>query len=292
MKNAMMPYLIEGVRLGLELASQSVVLLVLIPFMVWVTEDLPALLIGRAVAPLGSRYRRFGHFGREILRHGIDVESGLMLTLALLALLILAGMSFFTPSCLGLVGAWLADPLLVGSLILTGALWAVPAYFGQVVRCWFVLCLMESFFVLAAPGVTGFLGVHHLLIAAPGSSLAGTALCCAVALALLTPVPRREVLAAEMIEQAWPPSRAERDQKQRILELYRLGWVLLVGDSLLPVLFGLEGLGSVAGFIGRFMGGVVLILIGRVTRVDRYRRFVALLLGLAGLMALAGRFAV
>lgn len=287
-----MPYFIDGVRLGLELVCQSVALLAVVPLMVWVMEDVPAFLVGRAVAPLGSRYRRFGHFGREILRHGIDVESGLMLTLALLALLILAGMSFIMPSCLGLVGAWLADPLLVGSLILTGALWAAPSYFGQVVRCWFVLCLMESFLVLAAPGVTGFLGVHHLLIAAPGSSLAGTALCCAVALAFLTPVPRREVLAAEMIEQAWPPSRAERDQKQRILELYRLGWVLLVGDSLLPVLFGLEGLGSVAGFIGRFMGGAALIIIGRATGLSRYRHFVALLLGLAGLMALAGRFAV
>ncbi|MCL1497048.1 hypothetical protein CO583_05940 [Parasaccharibacter sp. TMW2.1882] len=285
--------LLSGLRVLLELSLQLAVILLLLPVMFWLGEDVPALLVGRAVAPLRERYGRMAAFWRLTLRHGLPLEDGLMLALGLLVLLCLAGLSIVMPDVGAVMGAWLADPLLMGSVLLAGAFWAVPGpLWWMHGRCCLVLCLTESFIVLAAPGVTGLRGVQQLLLAAPGSSLAGTALCCAVALALTTSLPDRQTLADDMVARGQPVGRLARDQRQVIVGVYHAGWSLLLGDLLLPVLFGLEGPGGVLGLSVRFVGGSVLVALGQMTGMRRHGRFVALLLGLAGLMALAGRFAV
>ncbi|MCX8667509.1 hypothetical protein J3T99_07785 [Acetobacteraceae bacterium B3987] len=281
------------VRVFLELGLQLGVILLLLPVMVWLKEDVPALLVGRAVSPLRERYARFGTFWRLTLRHGLPMDDGLMLALGLLVLLCLSGFSLVMPEIGSVMGAWLADPLLMGGILLVGAFWVVPGLSrGAHGRCCLVLCLTECFIVLAAPGVTGLEGVQRLLLAAPGSSLAGTALCCAVALALTTSLPDSQALADDMVTRGQPAGRSARDQRQVIVGMYHVGWALLLGDLLLPVLFGLEGLGGVVGLMVRFVGGSLLVAAGRLTGMNRNGRFVALLLGLAGLMALAGRFAV
>ncbi len=285
--------LLSGLRVLLELSLQLAVILLLLPAMFWLGEDVPALLVGRAVAPLRERYGRMTAFWRLTLRHGLPLEDGLMLALVLLVLLCLAGLSIVMPDVGAVMGAWLADPLLMGSVLLAGAFWAVPGpLWWMHGRCCLVLCLTEAFIVLAAPGVTGLRGVQQLLLAAPGSSLAGTALCCAVALALTTSLPDRQTLADDMVARGQPVGRLARDQRQVIVGVYHAGWSLLLGDLLLPVLFGLEGPGGVLGLSVRFVGGSVLVALGQMTGMRRHGRFVALLLGLAGLMALAGRFAV
>ncbi|MCX5618272.1 hypothetical protein NQF86_06280 [Bombella sp. TMW 2.2543] len=285
--------LLSVLHIVLELCLQCGVLLLLLPLMFWLEEDVPALLVGRAVAPLRERYRRFAAFWREILRTGLPLEDGLMLALGFLAVLCLAGLSLVRADVGSALGAWLADPLLMGGILLVGAFWAVPGRFRAVHgRCCFALCLTECFLVLAAPGVTGLQGVQRLLLAAPGSSLAGTSLCCAAALALTTSLPDFQVLADEMVSRGRPASRLARDQRQVIVSIHHVGWALLLGDLLLPVLFGLEGPAGVIGLVIRFGGGSLLVALGRLTGMSRNGRLVALLLGLAGLMALAGRFAV
>lgn len=285
--------LLSVFRVVLELGLQCGVLFLLLPVMFWLEEDVPTLLSGRAVAPLRERYARFATFWRLLLRHGLPVEDGLMLALGFLAMLCLAGLSLVMPEVGGLMGAWLADPLLMGGILLVGAVWAVPGRLWSAHgRCCATLCLTECFLVLAAPGVTGLQGVQRLLLAAPGSSLAGTSLCCAVALALTASLPGADSLADEMVGRGQRASRVARDQRQVIVAIYRVAWALLLGDLLLPVLFGLEGPAGVVGLMVRFGGGSLLVALGRMTGMSRNGRFVALLLGLAGLMALAGRFAV
>lgn len=277
----------------LELVLQCGAVLLLLPVMFWLEEDVPALLVGRAVAPLRERYRRFGTFWRLILRHGLPLEDGLMLALGFLVMLCLVGLSIVRADVGTVMGAWLADPLLMGGVLLAGTFWAVPGRFwAERGRCCAALCLTECFLVLAAPGVTGLQGVQRLLLAAPGSSLAGTSLCCAVALALTAALPDPQSLAEDMVARGQPASRTARDQRQVIMAIYQVGWALLLGDLLLPVLFGLEGPAGVIGLVVRFGGGSLLVSLGRLTGMRWNGRFVALLLGLAGLMALAGRFAV
>lgn len=286
-------FLLSVFHVLLELVLQCGVLLLLLPVMFWLAEDVPALMVGRAVAPLRERYRRFGMFWRLVLRQGLPLDDGLMLAFGFLAMLCLAGLSLVRSDVGNVMGAWLADPLLMGGILLVGAFWAVPGRFWSARgRCCVALCLTESFLVLAAPGVTGLQGVQRLLLAAPGSSLAGTALCCAVALALTASLPDADVLADEMVARGQPAHRTARDQRQVIVAIHQVGWALLLGDLLLPVLFGLEGPAGVVGLAVRFGGGILLMALGRLTGMNRNGRFVALLLGLAGLMALAGRFAV
>lgn len=287
--NLLIPNFVYGL---LDNICQLGVLLLMVPMVLWLKEDAPSLFVGRISAPLWGSYHRFVAFWWSVLRMPLPRGDGVVLALVVLGLLTLSGFTLLGVGSEASFTAMLADPLFVGCLLLSCSAWVFPV--GRLARygsAFFILCLTEILLVLAEPGVNGLLGVHHLLLAAPGSSLAGTSICCALALAITNPMPDKYMVADYLVDQHVVLSRMRRDQRQVIVSLLHVGWLLLLGDLFLPVLVGLNGIAGVLGLVIRFGAGVALALGGQFMGRHRYGRSMALLMGLAALMALAGRFA-
>ncbi|QDH14747.1 hypothetical protein [Oecophyllibacter saccharovorans] len=195
---------------------------------------------------------------------------------------------------------WLSDPLFLGLLLLaataflgTGRSTAARqrASLGGAVL---VLCVTESLFVLAAPGVTGLDGVRYLLHEGANPGLSGTSACCGLALAFTGAFPRLNAFHKGdegSGEEELGIIRQIFDERASLLSFLQIGWLLYLGDLLLPGLSGETPGMALLAFLGRLGGALGLLLVLEATRTERNARLAALMAGLAFLLALSGRFA-
>lgn len=277
---------------GCTACAQVVLLMVLTPLCVWVLEELPLYLSGRSVRSVRLSYTHFCTLLWRGLRAGFWPREGMAFAFIMVVFWSLPGVDAFIGTHEGQFFAPMADPLLIGSLLLVGSACLTPVVpVGRYLGTALVLCVADILLVLAAPGADGLVGVHTALQLTPGSGLAGTSICCALALAVVAPLPTEAELTRLFSDDVSVKKRAQRDQNRMLLGLYHMGWLLLVADLLLPVLIGGQGWAGIVGLAARLAMTLALIVGLKLSAVERYPRLLALLIGLGFLIALAGRFA-
>ncbi|MXV44767.1 hypothetical protein GS501_06920 [Saccharibacter sp. 17.LH.SD] len=284
---------IEVLQEGAVSFCQLVILCLLTPFFTWALEVSPVLLSGRTVPRLGQIYRQFISFFRHVMRQGLPPAEGVSFSLAMIVFIAL-------PGCVVIPGLGdmmlfpgpLGDILLVGGILLWGGFCLMPAFFlGRYVGAIVPLCMAEALLVLAAPGVYGLSGIHTVLRLLPGSGLAGASICCALALAVSSPLPTVSELTELMMSYRYVPTRDGRDCRRVLVRFLQMGWLLLVADLLFPVLSDSDGWASIVELVIRLACALFVTVLLRLIGVERHVRLIALLIGLGFLIALAGRFA-
>lgn len=277
---------------GLTACVQVLVLIGLTPLCVWTLDAVPLLACGRSVLSLQHSYGRFFGVLWKGIRVGFWPREGLAFAFALVVFWAFPGFTLVQKTAEGQVLAPMGDPLLIGGVLLLGSAFLMPVLtIGRYLGAVLVLCMTEMLVVVAAPGVNGLLGVHTALTLAPGSGLAGTSICCALALAVSAPLPTTAELTQFFTDASTPKQRIQRDQNRVLMGFFRLGWLLLVADLLLPVLVGGHGWAGFVALIARLVITLLIVVFIKLVGAERYPRLVALLVGLAFLIALAGRFA-
>ncbi|WP_317215571.1 hypothetical protein [Gluconobacter sp. GP1] len=271
---------------------QLFILLALAPVMGWALAELPRWINGEAICGPQRQMRRAILFWGIVLKLPVAPRLALVLAIALLIFVVLPAVTT------GGAFVSLANPLLIGLLLLAGRLMlGVPQQreeWRRVLPAVLVLCLTEALIALAAPGADGVGGLCAMLHIEPAPGLEGALGACALALAISCPPLRED----DMIQRLdGETSRQVREMSRNVAEVLNTAWLLLLADLALPITVGLGGSDVTGWFVG--LGGllgrlalVVVVLIGlRLTAQERSERLTALFAGVALLLALAGRFA-
>lgn len=271
---------------------QCVLLLALAPLMAWSLEELPRWINGEAVPGPGRRFRETAQFWRAVSREAVSPELALVLSVALFSIGVLPAVT--TGGAL----AFLANPLLVGLLLLVGRLMlGAPSLRDEgrrILPATLVLCLTEALIALAAPGADGLSSLCAMLHIEPVPGLEGALGACVMALAISCP-PIREDGMLQRLKSV--EDRQTRNMARSVVQVLNLAWIFLLADLTLPISVGLEGSGVAGWFIGlgallgRLILVVLVLMVLRLTAQENSERLTALFAGVALLLALAGRFA-
>lgn len=277
---------------GLAVCVQLCIVISMVPLCVWALEALPSFACGRSVTPLRALYGQCGRVLWQGIRSGFWPREGLAFSLVLAVFCAFPAFSVVDQGAEESIFPLLGDPLLIGCALLFGSACLMPVVMiGRYLGAVAVLCMTEMVLVIAAPGVNGLSGVHTALRLTPGSGLAGTSICCALALVVSAPLPTQSELTRLFEDAATPKRRTQRDQHRVLMGFFHVGWLLLVADLLLPVLMGGHGVFGVLSLVGRLVITLGIAVLIKLIGVERYPRLIALLVGLSFLIALAGRFA-
>jgi len=271
---------------------QCVLLLLLTPLMAWMLEELPRWINGEAVSGPARQVRNAGLFWRTVFRQPLAPGLALVLAVSLLSLAVLPAVTT------GGVLISLANPLLVGILLLVGRLMlgclSLRDEGRRVLPAVLVLCLTEALIALAAPGADGLGGLCAMLHIEPVPGLEGALGACVLALAISCP-PLRE--ADMLLRLDGMKDRAARDMARQVAQVLNFAWIVLLADLALPISVGLRDAGLSGWFVGlaallaRVLLVVMVLVTLRLTAQERSERLTALFAGVALLLALAGRFA-
>jgi|GEM_PF-2420621 len=300
----MMVHIISWLEALAQDVFQIVLLAILAPFIAWCLRCGPAWFGGIATVspyPIITQHLAFWHRGWKVGFSGRD-------SVCLAALLTV--MAVLPAITTDLFWISLADPLLVGVLLLAIRSIAVPPFTALVrdgriagntrtgirplVPAFLLLCLVEALSALSASGADGLGGLCAILHIEPGPGLEGALAACALALGIICPPLRHEDVIMALSDVR---DREDRNQRRVLVELVNCGWVLFLSDLAFPSGIALPGSGVTGWFSGLGLLGarlilVVLVLGGlRTTGQERSSRLTALFAGLALLIALAGRFA-
>lgn len=280
-------------------------LILLGPLLSWWAEKGRAFLSGRSVTPFRLASRRAFGAVKRALQNGLTPGVALALAMVALVFLALPGLAPVQLAGASYVQAVLGDPLFLGLLLLSASAFLgarlTPASLGGAVL---VLCVTESLFVLAAPGVNGLEGARVLLRAGPNPGLEGASACCALALGFTGAFPMAASLEVSSDRASFSGQSDERgeasrasvfrhdlDERRAFLAFLQTGWLLLIGDLLLPGLEGESLWGGALAFLARLGAAAAMVSLLQLSGTERNARLAALLAGLGFLLALSGRFA-
>lgn len=282
MMSVAMPWLIWGLRYAGNLVLQVTILLFLAPWCCWVMKNVPRMVCGLSVAPLNVSYCRFlGFFRQRVLRRNLQQHEALCLAVLLVVFVITPGFVPFSNGGADEVMPPLADIMLIGGLLLVagGCLHVLPQSLtltGLVMT----LCLAEGLLSVAAPGQSNLLAGQVTAHMISQSGVMGVSVCCAVALILLSP------LGQQAVNREDTPGGGNA-----LFMMLQMGWLLVLGDLLLPGFVGGAGILGLVGLCFRLGAVLVMVMLFWFMDVRRCPEMISLAVGLGILLALAGRFA-